>query len=101
MARTPVVSRTVKSTLAKVLAYNLETKEVSEIDVTLPRVFSGESMVLKYLQKNNENKTVEYVRVVGMITVDEKYVMTVEDFVSHAMSMDEYKAKFKDTPIAE
>ena len=42
MARTPVVSRTVKSTLAKVLAYNLETKEVSEIDVTLPRVFSGE-----------------------------------------------------------
>ena len=101
MARTPVVSRTVKSTLAKVLAYNLETKEVSEIEFTLPRVFSGESMVLKYLQKNNDDKTVECVRVVGMITVDEKYVMTVEDFVYHAMTMDEYKAKFKDTPIAE
>lgn len=101
MARLPVVSRTVKTTEAKVLVYNTETKEVKEEILNIPRTFGQEKSLLNYLQKNKSNPGCEYVKILDMKIVDDKYVMTVEKFIESAQKWAEFKTANTTSEITE
>lgn len=51
MARKHIVSRTVKANFLEALVYNLETKEVETISVTIPRVYPTEKETVKAVEK--------------------------------------------------
>lgn len=83
--RTPVVSRTFKTTIINGLFVNAETRETFEKEFTLPRPFKTEKDIEKCLKKTNlfaENE--KLVTILTFHVEDRKYVMTEDKFIANA-----------------
>ena len=108
MARTPMVTRTITSTVAKILCVNTETKSVEEVEKTFPRTYNDESALMKYIEKNGTflGTTLKPVSIVSTEVQKAYYGMTEVEFIQHAKPItkaeaDEATTDNDDAPVDE
>ena len=63
--RVPVVTRTITSTTATVMVINLETRNVENREITIPRTYADNEAILKYIEKHSLITDVKVVSVVS------------------------------------
>ena len=85
--RTPVISRTMKYTIATVMVVDKERGEVFNTAIRIPSVIKGESSMLKYCEKALEDGYIKVVDIVDTLVEEEKRYMTVEDFMKYSKVM--------------
>lgn len=84
MARTPMITRTVTTTKAKVLCINLEDEKPFVQEVVLPRTYKDERSMLKRIKPLIESDTVKVVHVQSTETVETLYGMSEQQFIDTA-----------------
>lgn len=84
MARVPVVSRTMKTSVCTVLAVDTVAGECFNDIVEVPRTYADEEKLLKIVKEmyNKENKTV--VKIVNVDVKEQLYAMPEADFLYYA-----------------
>ena len=84
MARQPQVTRTIKTTEAKVLCVNVESQATEEVTFVLPRTYSDDEKMLKQVIKRNKNEALKPVHIVSSTVIEELYGMPEEEFIECA-----------------
>lgn len=84
MARTPQVTRTMKTTVCTVLCANTVEQELCNKKVTLPRTYKDTKELLKATKKAIETDTLKVVDIVDTKVEETLYGMTEQDFIAHA-----------------
>ena len=84
MARTPMITRTVTTTKAKVLCINLEDEKSFVQEVVLPRTYKDERSMLKRIRPLVESDTIKVVHVQNTETVETLYGMSEQQFIDTA-----------------
>lgn len=84
MARKPMVTRTVQTTLATVLCLNTETAEPFNQTVTLSGTFKDNKAVMKAVKALIENDTISVAKVVDIEIEEKLYGMPEQDFINAA-----------------
>ena len=84
MARKPMVTRTVQTTLATVLCLNTETAEPFNQTVTLSGTFKDNKAVIKAVKALIENDTISVAKVVDIEIEEKLYGMPEQDFINAA-----------------
>lgn len=84
MARKPMVTRTVQTTLATVLCLNTETAEPFNQTVTLSGTFKDNKAVMKAVKSLIENDTISVAKVVDIEIKEKLYGMPEQDFINAA-----------------
>lgn len=84
MARKPMVTRTVQTTLATVLCLNTETAEPFNQTVTLSGTFKDNKAVMKAVKALIENETISVAKVVDVEIEEKLYGMPEQDFINAA-----------------
>lgn len=84
MARVPVVTRTIKSTKVVVMGVDLETGEVTNKDMILPRTYKDTDKMLKKAKAKGETENYKIVQIVDSEVIHAKYGMPEERFVELA-----------------
>lgn len=79
-----MVTRTIKSTLVKFLAVNLEDRSTVEMDVNLAGTYKDSDAIMKALKKVYDEE-VKPVQVLDTEEVEKLYGMSEVEFVAHAM----------------
>ncbi len=84
MARKPMVTRTVQTTLATVLCLNTETAEPFNQTVTLSGTLKDNKAVMKAVKSLIENDTISVAKVVDVEIEEKLYGMPEQDFINAA-----------------
>ena len=84
MARKPMVTRTVQTTLATVLCLNTETAEPFNQTVTLSGTFKDNKAVMKAVKALIEDDTISVAKVVDIEIEEKLYGMPEQDFINAA-----------------
>ena len=88
MARVPVVSRTIKSTKVTVMGVDLNSGEVMNKTMILPRTYKDEQKMLKTAKQKGETEDYKIVQVVDSVVEEKQYVMPEEKFVELANAVE-------------
>ena len=88
MARKPMVTRTIITTKVNAMCVNLESAEVFNKEVTLPRTYKDEKKLLKAVENVVNNDTEKAVQIVDSSEVETLYGMTEQDFIDSATVLD-------------
>lgn len=98
MARQPMVTRTIITTDATIMCVNIESKQVEEVTITLPRTYKDDKAILRYIEKHPEciDSNFKPVSVTASNKSENLYGMTEADFVKVAQKMDSRFAKLQD-----
>lgn len=87
--RTPMVTRTFKTTVVNALFVSLETKETYEKSFILPRPFKTEQEIMKAVRKAAMFEGAEkLVSILSFENVNKRYSMSEETFVNNATQQD-------------
>lgn len=84
MARERMVTRTISSTIYKVMTVNTETCEVQVLPYTTSEEFLDDDKALKHLRKKHETDTVKLVKIESVETTEQLYGMTEIEFMQYA-----------------
>lgn len=85
--RTPMITRTIKVTVAGVLCLNIESAEPFVKEVELPRVYKNDEAILKKAHEVIDTDTVKAVSV-SYSRVDEiRYGMSEIDFIANSQKL--------------
>ena len=84
MARVPMVTRTIKTTNAKVLCVSIVENKTFEQEVALPRTYKDEKSLMKQVKAVLENDNVKPVRVIRTEEVVTLYGMSEQEFITTA-----------------
>lgn len=82
--RTPMVTRTVKSTRVLVLLADVEANALVERKVIIPRTYSDEKSLIKAVKKALENEPLTFVKVLATAEQEALYGMTEQKFIEQA-----------------
>ena len=85
--RTPVISRTMKYTIATVMVVDKERGEVFNTAITIPSVIKGEKPMFNYCKKALEDGYIKVVDIVDTLVEEEKRFMTVEEWLKYSKVM--------------
>ena len=88
MARKPMVTRTIITTKVNAMCVNLESAEVFNKEVTLPRTYKDEKKLLKAVENVVNNDKEKAVQIVDSSEVETLYGMTEQDFIDSATVLD-------------
>lgn len=88
MARKPMVTRTIITTKVNAMCVNLESAEVFNKEVTLPRTYKDEKKLLKAVENVVNSDTEKAVQIVDSSEVETLYGMTEQDFIDSATVLD-------------
>ena len=91
MARKRMVTRTVQTTEAFILALDVESAEPQNIKVLLAGTFKDKASILKSAKKVAETDTLKLVEVVGAEIHEDLYGMSEEDFIKMAQKLEPRK----------
>ena len=91
MARKRMVTRTVQTTEAFVLALDVESAEPQNINVLLAGTFKDKEAILKAAKKVAETETLKLVQVVGFNVNEDLYGMSEEKFLANADKLEPRK----------
>lgn len=84
MARTPQVTRTIKTTIVTVLCLDIVNGEPFNERVTLPRTYKDEKAMLKEVEKVINNDTQKAVHIVDFTVEEKLYGMSEQKFIETA-----------------
>ena len=84
MARVPMITRTIQTTVCDVLCLNVETAEPFNKQVTLPRTYKDENSMLKMVKSVLDTDNEKVVHVVNSHVEETRYGMTEQEFIEHA-----------------
>ena len=87
MARVPMITRTIQTTLCDVLCLNVETAEPFNKQVTLPRTYKDENSMLKMAKSVLDTDNEKVVHIVNSHVEETRYGMTEQEFIEHAHVM--------------
>lgn len=82
--RKPVVSRTMKTTVCKVLCANVSTESLTHETLTLTRHYADDSRLLGILKATYETQEKKILCVEGVEYESRIYAMDEDDFLAHA-----------------
>jgi len=87
MGREAIVSRTFTTQKVTVMAVNLETAEVFNDTIVLPKVYAGDKLMKKVeaVYNNEQHKAVQ---IVDTATVETLYGMSEDEFIKSAKVLD-------------
>ena len=88
MARVPVVTRTIKSTVVQAMTVNVETGEVVIKSYVLSRTYKTNDLMLKKLRKLHETETVKIVQIMEAKVEEHKYSMSEDTYIANAEVVD-------------
>ena len=87
--RTPMVTRTFKTTVVNGLFVNVDSKETFEKSFILPRPFKTEQEIMKAVRKTQMFEgTEKLVSIISFENVNKRYSMSEETFVNNATQQD-------------
>ena len=84
MPRIPQVTRTIQTTEVTVLCLDIETGELFNDYLVLPRTYKDEKAMLKQIEEVINTDTVRAVHIVDSEVQKIKYGMTEQEFIKHA-----------------
>lgn len=84
MARQPMVTRTIQTTIATVLCLDLEKKEPFEKEIKLPRTYKDERHMMKKIEPIVNSDKVKAVHVIKTRTEETLYGMSEQKFIENA-----------------
>ena len=93
MARTPMITRTIQTTKAKILCLNVLEGKPFEQEVALPRVYKDDAHILAQVKKIIDNDAIKSVHVVSAEVVETLYGMTEQKFIENAEILPPRKVK--------
>lgn len=82
MARTPMVTRTIKTTKVTVLCMGIEAGEPCTEVVVLPRTYKDEKALMKAVSAKVDTKEIKAVHIVATEVSENIYGMTEDKFIS-------------------
>lgn len=85
--RKPMVTRTIKTTVANVMCLNIETGEPFNKTVEVPRTYTDENKLMKAVKAVAETDVEKCVHIVDVREKESLYGMTEEDFLKNAQLM--------------
>ena len=89
MARKPMVTRTIVSTKATVLACNTaDGDELQNVTFIMPRTYNDDEELLKAIKKQHEKDGLVIIKVVDKVKEESLYGMDETDFIAHAQRLD-------------
>lgn len=92
MARKPMVTRTVVTTVAKILCVNTSTEETETKVIEVPRTYTDDNKLIKAV-KETLDPTLIPVKVILTETVETLYGMTEQQFIEQAEKLPPRKAE--------
>lgn len=84
MARTPQVTRTIKTTIVTVLCLDIVNGEPFNKQVTLPRTYKDEKAMLKEVEKVINTDNQKAVHIVNFTVEEKLYGMSEQKFIETA-----------------
>ena len=84
MARIPVVSRTLTTTLATVLCLDIKAETIVEKTVVLPRTYKDEKKLDKAVHHAIDNDEYKAIHTLNTVIQTKKYAMSEEEFATLA-----------------
>ena len=84
MAKAPVVTRTMKVTIADILVLDLDTEKTDKISVELPRTYKNSDEIIKAAEKHHDYGNVKLVHVINSTIKEKRYAMTEEIYLKYA-----------------
>lgn len=82
--RTPMVTRTVKSTIALLLLADTEANALVQKNVIVPRTYSDEKSLTKAVKKALDGEPLTFVKVISTTEQEALYGMTEQKFIEQA-----------------
>lgn len=83
MARVPMITRTIQTTVCNVLCLNVDTAEPFNKQVTLPRTYKDENSMLKMAKSVLDTDTEKVVHIVSSHVEETRYGMSEQEFIEH------------------
>lgn len=84
MARVPMVTRTIPTTVVNVFCVNTEDRSTFEQSITLPRTYKDEVKMMKAVEKVLDGEPIKAVSITGYEVKETLYGMTEADFIKSA-----------------
>lgn len=84
MARVPMVTRTIPTTVVNVFCVNTEDRSTFEQSITLPRTYKDEVKMMKAIEKVLDGEPIKAVSITGYEVQETLYGMTEADFIKAA-----------------
>lgn len=84
MARVPMVTRTIPTTVVNVFCVNTEDRSTFEQSITLPRTYKDEIKMMKAVEKVLDGEPIKAVSITGYEVQETLYGMTESDFIKAA-----------------
>lgn len=84
MARVPMVTRTIPTTVVNVFCANTEDRSTFEQSITLPRTYKDEIKMMKAVEKVLDGEPIKAVSITGYEVQETLYGMTEADFIKAA-----------------
>ena len=84
MARVPMVTRTIQTTVCKVLCLDLENKQPIEKTIKLPRTYKDEKSMMKKISPMIDSDTCKAVHVISTEIEETLYGMSEQQFIETA-----------------
>lgn len=101
MARKPMVTRTLTSTVATVMCVDTVNAEIFNEDVIVARTYSDEKKLLKAVKDVAETEEKKVVQVVKSEVIEELYGMTETEFMQYAKKLPPRKAELEEAEADE
>lgn len=97
--RTPMVTRTINTTKAKVLCLNIETSETLTTEVVAPRTYKNDADLMKVVKPIIEKDAhIKAVHIVETEVIECLYGMTEQEFIENAKVLPARKVNADATP---
>ena len=84
MARIPMITRTVKATIAKVMCLDITNEQPFTKEITLPRTYKDDNEILKNAKAIIDSDAVKAVHVVSSEVAEALYGMSEQKFIDNA-----------------
>ena len=84
MARTPMVTRTITTTMALVMCCDVEAGETITEEVTVPRTYKNDEALMKAIRPVLETEQIKPVHILSSETIETLYGMTEQQFIENA-----------------
>lgn len=87
MAKTRMVTRTIKSSIVTSLCLNIETAEPHNVVTILTPPIKDAKKEIEKLREIIDDETEKFVAIVGKVEAEELYGMTEDEFLTHAVKL--------------
>lgn len=85
MARTPMVTRTIPTTIVTIFCVNTVDRSTFEQTITLPRTYKDDAKLMKAVEKALDGEPIKAVTIINQEVKETLYGMTEQEFIKNAV----------------